>query len=313
MTRDSRRRFVATLAALAASPLARAQQAERVVGYLGFEPLAASKARFAAFRAALAKLGHAVRYEMRSAEGRADRLAPLAKELAEAKPALIVSESALTTLPLRQATTSVPIVMAACDDPLTSRFVRALEQPGGNATGIALGVREELPGPVEVLALLAPKLASFAGLFNPANAFYRKARAGLHYGAVQRKLEIHYHDVTDAAQLAGAFDAIRAEKAGGIVVTFDPLFVAERARIVKLAAATRLPVVYPERSFVEAGGLASHGPSLARAFALAAATADRILKGEQPASIAVRSAGKYEVVASRKAPAAVAKRADAVL
>ena len=300
------------LLALAASPWVRAQQA-RTVGYLGFEPAASSKPRVDAFRSALAKAGHEVRYELRSAEGRADRLASLARELVEAKPALIVSESALTTLPLRQATTTIPIVMAACDDPLTSRFVRAMEKPGTNATGVMLGVREELPGPVELIEMMVPKGATFAGIFTPANAYYRKARAGLHYGALKRNLNITYHDVTDAAGLEAAFAAALKDKPAGIVVTFDPLFVAQRARAVKLAAAAKIPVVFPERSFVEAGGIVSHGPSLKRAFTLAASFAQRILDGANPAELPIQVAGKYEIVASRKAPAAVKKRADAVL
>jgi putative tryptophan/tyrosine transport system substrate-binding protein len=304
------RRFF--LLALAASPWVRAQ-APRTIAYLGLEPLASSKARLDAFRSALAKAGQTVRYELRSAEGRADRLAALAKQLVEMKPALIVSESALTTLPLRQATSTLPIVMAACDDPLTSRFVRAMDKPGTNATGVMLGVREELPGPVELVEMMVPKGAAFAAIFNPANAFYRKARAGIHYGALKRNLGVTYHDVTDAVDVEAAFAAAMKEKPAGLVVTYDPLFVAQRARIVKLAAAAKVPVVFPERSFVEAGGAVSHGPSLVRAFTLAASFAQRILEGANPAELPIQGAGKYEIVAGRKAPAAIRKRADAVL
>ena len=313
MPHSSRRRFLAALGALAAGPWARAQQPQRTVGYLGFEPLAGSKARLDAFKRALQKLGHEVRYETRSAEGRLERLPQLAKALVAAKPDLIVSESALTTLPLRQLEATLPIVMAACDDPIATRFVRALDKPGTNATGVALGVREELPGPVEILEMMVAKGATFAGLFNPSSAMYRKARAGLHYGAVKRGLGIQYHDATDAAGIDAAFAALRKEKPAGLIIAFDPFLVAERARIVKLAAALKIPVVYPERCFVEAGGTVSHGPSLLRAFELAAGHADRILKGESVSNVPVTVAGKHELVVSRKAPAAVAKRADAVL
>jgi putative ABC transport system substrate-binding protein len=307
-----RRRFLAALALLGASPALRARE-PALIGYLGFEPLAASKARVAALQRELERRGHAVRIAARSAEKRGERLAQLAQELVAARPALLVSESSLTTLPLRQATSTLPIVMAACDDPLASRFVRALDQPGGNITGVAVGVRDELPAQVELLQLMIPAGASFAGIFNPASAMYRKARAGLHYGAVQRKLDIHYHDATDAAGIDAAFAAAMKDKPAGIIVTYDALFVAERARFVKLAAAAKLPVVFPERSFVAAGGAVSHGPSLLRAYTLAAGVAARILAGEQPGQVPVQPVGKYETVASRKAPAAVAKRADAVL
>lgn len=313
MPHSSRRRFLAALGAVAAGPWVHAQHQPRIVGYLGFEPLAGSKARLDTFKRALQRLGHAVRYEIRSAEGRVERLRELAKVLVAAKPDLIVSESALTTLPLRQLEASLPIVMAACDDPLATRFVRALDKPGTNATGVALGVREELPGPVEILEMMVAKGATFAGLFNPSSAMYRKARAGLHYGAVKRALGIQYHDATDVAGIDAAFAALRKEKPAGLIVAFDPLFVAERARIVKLAAAMEIPVVYPERSFVEAGGTVSHGPSLLRAFELAAGHAHRILRGENVSNIPVTVAGKHELVVSRRAPAAVVKRADAVL
>ena len=312
MPLSARRDFLAGLVGLAAAPWARAQ-APRTIAYLGFEPQASSKARLEAFRRELAKLGHEVRYEVRSAEGRMERLPQLAEALAKAQPALILSESAITTLPLRQATSTIPIVMAACDDPLASRFVRTLEKPGGNATGVSLAVREEMPLPVEVLELMVPKGAKFAGLFNPSNSMYRKARAGLHYGAVKRGFEITYHDAIDARGIDAAFAALRQEKVAGLIVVYDPLFVAERARLVKLAAASKLPTVFPERSFVESGGRVSVGPSLARAFTLAAGQADRILKGANPAEVAVKPAGSYEVVASRQAPAAVAKRAGTVL
>ena len=300
------------LLALAASPWVRAQQ-PRTIAYLGFEPLASSKPRLDAFRRALAKAGHDVRYELRSADGHADRLPALAKRIAQAKPALIVSESALTTLPLRQATSTIPIVMAACDDPLASRFVRAMEKPGTNATGVMIGVREELPGPVELIEMMVPKGATFAGIFNPANAFYRKERAGIHYGALKRNLGVTYHDVTDASGIEATFAAALREKPAGIVVTYDPFFVAQRTRFVKLAAAAKIPAVFPERSFVEAGGAVSHGPSLTRAFTLAASFAQRILEGANPAELPIESAGKYEIVARASAPAAVRKRADAVL
>lgn len=311
-----RRRFVTALAAAAAgtwSPRLLAQGGPRI-GILSLEPVASVKPRVDAFKRALAKLGHAgVEYIHLSAEGARERLPGLAEALVARKPAAIVSESSLTTLPLRNATATIPIVMAACDDPLASRFVRALEAPGGNVTGVAVGVREELPAPVAILARVLPKGATFAGIFNPANAMYRKARAGLHYGAVQHGLAIAYLDVVEPAQLERAFAEARREKVAAIVVVHDPMFVAERARFVKLAASLGRPAIFPERSFVRAGGMASHGPSLEQAFARAAAHVHRILGGAAPGALAVESAGKYEFVVSRKAPAAFRKGADALL
>jgi putative ABC transport system substrate-binding protein len=315
----NRRHATAALAALIAAPrftLADDTRTRRVA-MLSLEPIAATRSRIDPFKRAMAKLGweegRTVRYEHRSADGRAERLPALAEALVKEAPDVIVSESSLTTLPLRNASATVAIVAAACDDPLASRFVRALDKPGTNVTGVAIGVRDELPVPVELLSLVMPKGASFAGIFNPANPMYRKARAGLHYGAVKRGIPITYHDAIDAAGIDAAFAAARAEGVAGIAVMFDPLFVAERARWVKLAAAWGKPVIFPERNFVASGGLISYGPSLAGAFARAASHADRILKGAKPADIPVESAGKYQLVVSSKAPAVLRKRADAVL
>lgn len=316
---DRRHASLALAALLFAPRVSGAQEAgaPKRVGILSFEPPAGSRARLDAFKRAMAKLGYAggrqVRYEQRSAEGRMDRLQAAAEALVKGKPDVILSESALTTLPLRNASSAIPIVMAACDDPLASRFVRALDKPGTNVTGVAIGVREELPVPVELLSLILPKGATFAGVFNPASSFYRKARAGLHYGAVQRGLSITYHDAVDAPGIDAAFAAARKEGVAALVVMADPLFIAQRARLVKLANAWGRPVMFPERSFVEAGGVMSHGPRLAHAFALAASHVDRILKGARPAELPIESAGSYELVVRRKAPEALRQRATAVL
>ena len=321
----NRRRFAIALASLAAAVPARALQPPRRVALVSVEGAAGFATRADAFRKAMRGLGwavdEAVRLELHYANGDVERLGALAQAIAKAAPQVVVSDCSATTLALRNAASGVPIVMAACDDPLLSRFVRAMDKPGVPVTGLMTGVREEMPKPVDWTARLVPKGATVAGIFNPANATYRRFRAGFHYGALQAGLAINYHDALTPTDIDAAFASAARERAAGIVVMADPFFFRERARFAKLAARWRKPIVFPERHFVELGGLMSYGVNLRAHYARAASYVDRILKGADPAGLAVGLPDKFELAVNRKTargmkielPDGVLKAADLVI
>jgi putative tryptophan/tyrosine transport system substrate-binding protein len=244
-----------------------------------------------------------------------------AEDLARLKVDVIVAAGDPAVEAARRATSTIPIVMLAVGDAVGAGFVNSLARPGGNITGIgALSV--DLSGKrLELLKQIVPRAARVGVLWNPGNpagmlGFRETDGAARRLGITVQSLPVRRPE-----ELAPAFAAMAQEHADGFVLVTDPLTWVARTQIVQLATKHRLPAVYELREYVDAGGLASYGPSLLGLSRRAAGYVDRILKGGKPADLPVEQPTQLELVLSRKAaqvlaitiPQSVSVRADHVV
>lgn len=299
-----RRHTLAALAALAASAVAPALHAQRNrpyrVGILTFGSRANFRTRAEAFFSAMRALGYEdgrnIEYRWTSANGQDDLLEAFARDLAHEPPDVVVSASALTTKVLQQATKTIPIVMAASEDPVLEGFVKSLAQPGGNITGISASVLEHIPRHMELLAQVAPRIRRIVALLNPANPTYAAYRARLE-AAIRPPRRLAVLEARDRAQIDRVFDRRpNPAEPEGLLVMNDPHLYTERRTITEGAVRLRQAAIYPLRGFVEAGGLMSFGPNPEASFVRAASFVDRILKGARPAELPVEPAPRIELV-----------------
>jgi putative ABC transport system substrate-binding protein len=307
---------------------AHAQQPTKVprIGYLGGTTAAAYAGRIEAFRQGLRELGYVegknIVIERRFAEGKPDRLSELAAELVRLKVDIVVSAGPTVTRLLKEATSTIPIVMTNEGDPVGSGFVASLAKPGGNITGLS-SLAPELSGKrLELLKEIVPKLSRLAVLGNstePANAQSVK-EVELAAGAFEVKLQ--YLDILSPTDIEIAFRAASKERADAVLILVaGGIAVAHRTEIVELAVKSRLPAIYNSAEFVEVGGLMSYATSLTDLSRRAAVYVDKILKGRTPADLPVEQPIKFEFVINLKAakqigltiPPTVLARADRVI
>jgi putative ABC transport system substrate-binding protein len=304
-----RREFITLLggAAVAWPLAARAQQTGKMsrIGYLGSSSPSLEPHYVEAFRQKLRDLGHVegenIAIEYRWAEGQDDRLPNLATQLVRLRPDVIVTTGTPGTQAAMQATKTIPIVMASSGDPVGVGLVASLARPGGNVTGFTI-LGPELEGKrLELLKQAVPELSRVAVLWNPSNpavVFYFETikNAG-------RALRISLDPVTEvrrAEELDNAFSAIASARPQALAVLVDRSLLAHRKRIVEFAAAKRLPVMYPYREYVDAGGLMSYAPSNIELFRGAATYVDKILKGAKPGDLPVQEPTKFELIVNLK-------------
>ncbi len=324
-----RRRFIAVVAGgLLAAPLAaQAQQAGKVARIGRLSPLSAETdaPNLAAFRKGLRELGwiegQHFTIEARFAEGKPERLAGLAADLVRQRVDVILTGSNAGALAAKRATGTIPIVMVTTGDPVGAGIVASLGRPGGNVTGVtALGqalnvkrlelIKEAVPGVTRVVALINPA--------SPYTAPFLKEREG---AARALGLEVRVLEAPDSGSFEKVFAAMASERAGALMVQTDALFITHRRRIVELVARNRVPAVYGEREFVDAGGLLFYGASFADMYRDAAGYADKILKGAKPADLPVEQPTKLELVINLKSakalgltiPPSLLQRADQVI
>ena len=312
---------------LANVSIAQAQQAGKIprIGYLSGVSPSSIVARTEAFRQGLRELGYAdaknILIEWRYAEGKADRLPALAAELVSLKVDVIVTAGPLPTRAAKEATTTIPIVMAQDPDPIGNGFVASLARPGGNITGLSM-LASELSGKrLELLKETIPKLsrvAVFGTSTMPGTAQLLK-EVELAAGALKVKLQ--YLDVVDPKDIENAFRAARKERADAVLSLASPVLDSHRTQIVELAVKNRLPVIYDRSEDVEAGGLMAYGVNLPGLHRRAATYVDKILKGRPPTELPVEQPMRFEFIINLKAakqigltiPPNVLVRADKVI
>jgi putative tryptophan/tyrosine transport system substrate-binding protein len=220
-----------------------------------------------------------------------------AKELVALQPDLILTQNTPPTASMIQQTRSIPIIFVIVADPVGSRFVQSLSKPGGNVTGFTI-MEPTIAGRwLQLLKEIAPHVTHAALLFNPATAPYadiyiRPFKAA----ATSFSLEAISTPVKDVAELEGAIAAEARVPNGGIVVIPDGFLNVHRKTIVSLTAHHKLPAIYAWPFFPEIGGLMSYGSDQRESFRLAAAYADRILKGEKPFDLPVQAPTEYKLV-----------------
>lgn len=297
-----RRRFIVMAGALAVpAGVARSQSAVRRVAILSPGSAATASATFQAFKAALRELGHVegrdVEVEISYAEGREPAFAPLAAKIAARRPAVIVAPGTVTVEAARKAAPGVPIVTLV-GDIVGTGFTAMLSQPGSGITGVSFQAASLDPKRLELLATLLPKGSAVLNLTDSS------ARAGSHValGDAGRALGLMLHAVEarTAEEIDAAFDAARKLGVKGINVLTSPFLNVQRARIIKLAAAARLPAIYQWPETAEEGGLLGYGPRLVEIYRQLAVYVSRILKGASPAELPVEQPKKYELVINRR-------------
>jgi putative ABC transport system substrate-binding protein len=257
---------------------------------------------FAAFRQALQKRGWTeggnVRFDPRWAAGDPKLGGKYAAELVALAPDVILAGSGLVVAPLRQATRTVPIVFAGAIDPVSRGYVVSLPRPGGNITGflnIEFGFSAKW---LELLKQIAPGVTRAAVLGDPGVIGLSQFRT-IEELAPSLHVNASAIDVDDEDEIERAIAAFAREANGGLIVTTSIASTLHRGRIVDLAAGHRLPAVYPNRFYVEAGGLISYGPVYLDLYRRAADYVDRILRGAKPADLPVQAPVMYEMVLNR--------------
>ena len=241
--------------------------------------------------------------EVRSAEGRQERLPDVIAELLRLNVDVLVCTSTATVLAAKTATTTVPIVFASVFDPVASGIVPALARPGGNVTGSAIGAGGSGAARkwIELLREVSPGIRHVALLWNSANPASAESMREVQAAARALNVKLDAFDTGTVANLDHAFAAIRAKGARGIVVTNDPFFTGQRARLIDFATDRRLPAVYFFDQFVDAGGLMSYGGSQAESFQRAAVLVDKILRGARPADLPIEQSTRIELVINQQA------------
>jgi len=317
--------FVAVL--LAVAVIAEAQQPGKIprIGHLNAPSLSALAGRTEAFRQGLRELGYLegknIVIEYRYAEGKLDRLSPLAAELVRLKVDIIVSTGPTVTRAAKEATSTIPIVMAFDTDPVGNGFVASLARPGGNITGLSSLAPEISGKQLELLKEIIPKLsrvAVFGTSTTPGNAqqLREMERAAAAFG-----VKLQYVDVLDPKDIETAFRAASKGRADAVLVLTSGVLADYRTEIAKLAIKSRLPAIYFRSEFVEDGGLMSYGMSITDLDRRAATYVDKILKGAKPGDLPVEQPTRFELVINLKTakqiglaiPQRVLGRADKVI
>lgn len=312
------------LAALVAPLPADAQGTTKIVRIGRLSPLSAETdtPNLEAFRTGLQELGwvegKSFTIESRFADGKSDRLPALAADLVQRRVDLILTGSTPGALAARKATTTIPIVMVTTGDPVAGGLVASLARPGGNVTGVtALGQALNTKR-LELIKETVPGVLRVAVLTNPASAYTPPFLREKEAAARALGLHLPVLSARDPGQFEKAVAGLASERAGALMVQSDAMFITHRARIVELVARSRVPAVYGERVFVDAGGLMFYGASLSDMYREAASYADKILKGTKPAALPVEQPTKLELVINLRTakalgltiPPSVLERAD---
>jgi putative ABC transport system substrate-binding protein len=260
---------------------------------------------YAAFRQGLADLGwvegKSIVVELRTAQGNIDRLPDLAADLVRLNVDVIMTGSTPSAVAARNATRSIPIVMGTSADPVRLGLVASLARPGGNVTGLAYD--ENLQSLAKILELLTetiPTVRRVAVLSNPDNAAHAMAKQIVSDAAQSRGIQLRVLETRDLREIDAAFAGMTRERVAAAMVITDSLFTRHLRELRDLAAKSRIPVVYGQGLYPEAGGLMSYGVDLRDSFRRAATYVDKILKGARPADLPIEQPTRYELVINRK-------------
>jgi putative ABC transport system substrate-binding protein len=307
--------------------MAEAKQAEKIpkIGWLTSGSPIGTDMRSEFLRRELNKLGYIegknLTVEVRSTEGKTDRLPGLVDELVRLKVDMIYVNSATLAAFAKKATQTIPIVFLSSAEPVSAGLVSSLARPGGNLTGFAT-IAAVLAGKrLELLKDTVPKLARVAILWEPKNQGSEESWKESQVAARALGLEIHSMEVNSADKFEGAFSEAIKPRSNALAVTLSALFTRHQKQILSLAAKHRLPAIYTREEFIDHGGLMSYGADEDEPFKRIAVMIDKILKGAKPADIPVEQPTKFELIINLKAakqiglavPPQVLARADKVI
>ncbi len=325
----SRRMLVllVTITVSAFTNLAGAQQPTKVprIGYLSAVSPSANAVRIEALRQGLRELGYIegknIVIEYRYAEGKLDRQSELAAELVRLKVDVIVTAGPTVTRAAREATVTIPIVMAQDSDPVGNGFVASLARPGGNITGLATLAPEISGKQLELLKEIVPKLSRVAVLGNSNEPANSKSLKEIELAARSFGVQLQTLDVRTPEDIETAFQTATKGRADAVLVLVSSVLNFRRKQIADRVTKSRLPAIYYNADWVEDGGLMSYGPSFRDLYRRAATYVNKILKGAKPADLPVEQPMKFEFVINLKTakqigltiPPNVLVRADKVI
>ena len=324
-----RREFITLFGGAAAAwPFAaRAQQPIKAyrIGMLETIPEALNAANLVAFRKSLRDLGYIegqnLTIEYRSADGRAESFPEMASELVRSNVDLIVTRGTPASLAVKNATATIPVVMAAIAEPFSSGLVAGLAHPGGNFTGLSSFAAVLDAKRVELLREAVPGVARIAVLMNMGNPVQLIEWKEIEAAAQSMGISHQLLDVRKIDDIGPVFDAAIAQHADALVVGIDAIMQANATLIAELATKHRLPAIYASREFIEAGGLFAYGVSYPDLYRRAAIYVAKILKGANPGDLPVEQPTKFEFLINLKAakalglevPPTLVARADEVI
>jgi putative ABC transport system substrate-binding protein len=312
---------------LALSFRAEAQQPRKVprIAYLSSASAESVKSLVAAFQQGLQELGYLegknILIEQRYVAGHFERLPELAAELVRLKVDVFVAGGAPAAHAAKNATKSIPIVMAYVADPVGIGLVASLARPGGNITGLSDFNLFVVTKRLELLKEVVPAASRVAVLLNPTNPTNPLQLKEIQAAAPALGVTILSVEVKGPDDIDRAFAVMKKERAGALIVFGDPMFGTHRIRMLELAVKSRLSAIYSSRAFVDAGGLMSYGTDFANLHRRAATYVDKILKESKPADLPVEQPIKFELIINLKAakqigltiPPNVLARADRVI
>jgi putative ABC transport system substrate-binding protein len=287
---------------LAMPPNAAAQPPGKVarIGYLGNASPALERDAIDAFRQGLRELGYAEGHnllvEFRWAEGRYERFPELVAELVRLKVDVILTAGTPGALAAKHATQTTPIVMAISGDAVGTGLVESLARPGGNLTGLTRMTRDLDGKRLELLKEIVPRLSRVATLLNPANPISALGWKEALVPAKALHLTLEPVEVKASEEFDAALDAIARQRPSALFIIADQFLLASRRRIVDFAALRSLPAMYPNRGFVDAGGLISYAANDPAMFRSAATYVDKILKGTKPGDLPIEQPTTFELV-----------------
>jgi putative ABC transport system substrate-binding protein len=310
VSRTAKRPTITALCAiiLALCVSVQAQQPKKVyrIGFLSPGNPTPDASRVESFRQGLRELGYEdgrnISIEYRWANGKFEQLPDLAMELVRLKVDLIVAVVTQASLAAKQATTTIPIVMIAVNDPVNSGVVASLAQPGANITGTSAMNAALVGKQLELLKETLPNISRVAALWNPANPIFQAVqRRETEDAARALTVRLQLLEARSSDEIDRAFEVMARERIKAVLILSDPVFSAQRKQIAELSTKHRLPAVTGTREYTEAGGLMAYGPSFPDMYRRTAYYVDKILKGTKPADLPVEQPTKFELVINLKA------------
>jgi putative ABC transport system substrate-binding protein len=257
-----------------------------------------------AFRQGLRDAGYAegrdVVIEWRSASGDYARLPRLAADLVKGKVEVIIADITVAIQAAKQATSTIPIVMAIVADPVGSGLVANLSQPGGNVTGLSIMLAELSAKRLQLLKEAIPKLTRVGVVWNPATPWHARAVENLRGTATSLGIALSFASVRTLEEIGPAVAALRRAHAQALYVVDGPPLFTHRTTFLTLATTARLAVISGERQYTDEGGLISYGPSYEDQMPRAAEYVDKILKGRKPSDLPIQQPTKFLVVVNLK-------------
>ncbi|MES5481907.1 ABC transporter substrate-binding protein [Bradyrhizobium sp. INPA03-11B] len=307
-----RREFIALVVGAAAWPIAARAQLARKMAHIGIVSIGGPTTDMTgplppnrtvrAFLRGMAELGYVYGRDFVTEPRGTDSIAAVA-ELAGLQLDVIVATGGGPSLSLlKQATTTIPVVMTAASDPVRQGLVQSLAHPGGNFTGMSMQTLELTGKRLELLKELVPSAEVVAVFWDSTDAGLWPAAAAVGQALGWKLLSV---EVRDAAQIAEAFKTAATAGAGALLIPASGLLFSHASQIVELAALSRIPTMYELRSYVDVGGLVSYGANIEDIWRRAATYVDKILKGANPAELPIEQPTSFELVINKRTAVAL--------